>query len=119
MLSLSGRFSPPPVGGILYCMDVTGHSGRQSPARLRVVVFGRVQGVWFRASTKRMAEGLGLAGWVRNRSDGAVEAAVEGDPIAVQSAVEWCHDGPDLATVDEVEIHAEPAEGLLGFSIRG
>lgn len=84
----------------------------------RVVVRGRVQGVWFRASTQRMAQGLGLSGWVRNLPDGGVEALFEGAPLAVQSAVEWCHDGPEHARVDSVELFAEEPQGLTGFGVR-
>lgn len=87
--------------------------------RRRVIVDGRVQGVFFRESTRRMATAAGLAGWVRNLADGRVEAAFEGDPLAVASAVEWMRSGPDRAVVTSFEEHpAEEPEGLLGFDVR-
>lgn len=86
--------------------------------RKRVVVEGRVQGVFFRDSTRRTAEGLGLAGWVRNLPDGRVEAVFEGEPDAVGRAVAWSERGPEHATVISIEVHAETPEGLSGFSVR-
>lgn len=85
--------------------------------RVRVVVSGRVQGVFFRAETKRTAERLGLAGWVRNRSDGAVEAAFEGPRQAIEQAVAWCRIGPALAAVERVELAEEQPAGAKGFTI--
>jgi acylphosphatase len=72
-------------------------------ARSRVVVHGRVQGVWFRQSCADEARVLGLVGWVRNRPDGSVEAEVEGDAAAVGALVEWMATGPPLAVVERVE----------------
>jgi len=86
--------------------------------RRRVIVRGRVQGVFFRDSTSRRARSLGVAGWVTNRSDGAVEAVFEGSPDAVDSMVGFCRSGPRGADVDEVEVSEEAVEGLGGFSIR-
>jgi acylphosphatase len=86
--------------------------------RRRVIVFGRVQGVFFRASTHRKAEGLGLAGWVRNRSDGTVEAVFEGPPEAVEAALAFVRAGPPHAAVEHVAVHAEDVEGLSGFEVR-
>jgi acylphosphatase len=85
--------------------------------RRRVVVHGRVQGVWFRDSMRREAERLGVAGWVRNRADGTVEAAIEGDDDAVARMVAWCDHGPSGARVTRVEAHDEPIEGISGFRI--
>lgn len=76
---------------------------------LRLVIHGRVQGVFFRDSMRREAQRLGIAGWVRNRDDGTVEAAVQGDPADVDIIVRWAHRGPDHAHVEHVEI--EPHEG--------
>jgi len=87
--------------------------------RRRVVVHGFVQGVGFRVSLARAADSRGVAGWVRNRPDGAVEAVLEGEPAAVGSVVRWCGDGPRGAEVSEVETFAEEAEGLSGFTVRG
>jgi acylphosphatase len=71
--------------------------------RTRVVVSGRVQGVWFRESTRRRAEELGLEGWVRNLPDGRVEAELEGEEGAVLSALEFVKEGPEHARVDACE----------------
>ena len=86
--------------------------------RVRVEVEGRVQGVWFRQSTSQTADELGVAGWVRNRSDGSVEAAFEGDDTAVAQAVTWARSGPPHALVTELREFAETPEGIVGFEIR-
>jgi acylphosphatase len=87
-------------------------------SRRRVVVHGNVQGVFFRDSCRREARSRGVAGWVANRSDGAVEAVFEGDPGAVSAMVAWCSKGPRGADVESVEDSAEEPEGLSGFEIR-
>ncbi len=69
-----------------------------------VVVTGRVQGVWFRAWTRDQAQALGVSGWVRNRSDGSVEAVVAGPHEAVQTLIEALHKGPRAAKVKEVRV---------------
>ena len=84
--------------------------------RRRVVVRGVVQGVGYRFSAARAAGTRGVAGWVRNRHDGAVEAVLEGEAAAVESMIEWCRRGPPYADVREVEVHDEEPEGLAGFS---
>jgi acylphosphatase len=86
--------------------------------RRRVIVRGRVQGVWFRDSTRERARARGVAGWARNRSDGAVEAVFEGPADAVARLIDFCRTGPPHAHVHEVEVHEEPPEGLTGFAIR-
>jgi acylphosphatase len=86
--------------------------------RRRVTVHGYVQGVFFRETTRRRAESAGVAGWVRNRLDGAVEAVFEGEPAAVERLVEFCRDGPRGARVDWVDVAAEDSEGLRGFEVR-
>ena len=86
--------------------------------RRRVVVEGRVQGVWFRAATAEQARALGLAGWVRNRPDGRVEAVFEGAPAAVDAALAFCRRGPPAARVERVEVREEAPEGLAGFAVR-
>jgi acylphosphatase len=88
------------------------------PVRRRVVVHGTVQGVFFRDSTSRRADSAGVKGWVRNRSDGAVEAVFEGEPDAVEELVEWARRGPRGADVADVEETEEPPEGLEGFEVR-
>jgi acylphosphatase len=87
--------------------------------RRRVVVRGRVQGVFFRDSCQSEAIRAGLGGWVRNRNDGAVEAVFEGDEIAVGNLVTWCRAGPPSARVDAIEVTDEPPEGLTTFRITG
>lgn len=74
---------------------------------LRLVVHGRVQGVCFRDSMRREAQRLGVAGWVRNRSDGTVEAVVYGVSADVDAIVRWAHHGPELARVERVEMMPE------------
>ena len=86
--------------------------------RSRVVVHGYVQGVFFRDSTRRRASELGVAGWVCNRSDGAVEAVFEGAPDAVSAMVDWSQRGPRGADVERVDEREESPEGLTGFEVR-
>jgi acylphosphatase len=85
--------------------------------RRHVIISGRVQGVWFRESTRREAERLAVAGWVRNRPDGDVEAVFEGPAEVVAKITEWCHHGPSGARVISVTPRDEPPEGLRGFRI--
>jgi acylphosphatase len=85
--------------------------------RRRIVASGRVQGVFFRDSTRRRADSLGVAGWVANRDDGAVEAVFEGDPEAVESMVRFARDGPGSAQVSDLEVTDEEPEGLTGFRV--
>lgn len=87
--------------------------------RRRVVVRGEVQGVFFRDSTRRAARSRGVAGWVRNRSDGAVEAVFEGSPDAVEAMIEWCRSGPSRAEVEDMDVNMEEEpDGLEGFEVR-
>jgi acylphosphatase len=86
--------------------------------RRRVVVTGRVQGVWFRESCRREAASLGVAGWVRNRADGAVEAAFEGPSDRVLAMVTWCRIGPPHADVDAIDVVDEEPQGTVGFQVR-
>jgi acylphosphatase len=80
-----------------------------------VIVRGIVQGVGFRFSVMQMAESRSVAGWVRNRLDGSVEAVFEGAPDAVESMVRWCQHGSRGSRVEHVEIQEEEPEGLHGF----
>lgn len=73
---------------------------------VRVLVSGRVQGVWFRAWTKEQAEALSLSGWVRNRQDGRVEAVFSGPEADVDAMLEGVRSGPRLARVDDIEAEA-------------
>jgi len=86
--------------------------------RRRVVVSGRVQGVWYRGTCRRVAVANGVAGWVRNLDDGRVEAAFEGPADAVERLVGWAREGPEHAAVTAVDVHDEPPEGLTGFEVR-
>jgi acylphosphatase len=88
------------------------------PVRRRVVVHGHVQGVFFRDSTRREASRRGIAGWVSNRADGAVEAVFEGSPSDVDELVRFASSGPRGADVADVEVSEEPPEGLSGFEVR-
>jgi acylphosphatase len=84
----------------------------------RVLVAGRVQGVFFRDSCARRARAEGVAGWVRNRPDGRVEAWFEGRPHAVENLLAWCRQGPSHARVTSVEVAAERPAGLREFRIQ-
>ncbi|MEA2053901.1 MAG: acylphosphatase [Candidatus Thermoplasmatota archaeon] len=83
-----------------------------------VLISGRVQGVWFRSSTKEKAEELFLNGWVRNLPDGGVEAVFEGEDEKVDEIIRWCYRGPPLARVKNVDVTYEEPKGEDGFSIR-
>jgi acylphosphatase len=86
--------------------------------RRRVVVQGRVQGVFFRETTRRRALAAGVAGWVRNTPDGTVEAVFEGEREAVDRLVAFAQSGPRGARVDWVDVVSEEPEGLAGFDVR-
>ena len=86
--------------------------------RSRVVVHGHVQGVFFRDSCRREADARGVAGWITNRRDGAVEAVFEGDRDDVAALVEFCRRGPRGADVRSVDESSEEPEGLSGFDVR-
>lgn len=86
--------------------------------RRRAVVRGRVQGVFFRDTTRREALSAGVSGWVSNRADGTVEAVLEGPPDAVEGIIAFLHRGPRRAAVEGVEISEEEPEGLAGFEVR-
>ena len=86
--------------------------------RCRVLVSGRVQGVWFRDSCQRQARAAGVDGWVRNLPDGRVEAYFAGEAAAVEDLVRWCHDGPPQAQVTAVEVdEAVDDDPAAGFEI--
>jgi acylphosphatase len=85
---------------------------------MRVIIDGRVQGVFFRDATRRTATALGVAGWVRNLADGRVEAVFEADALAVESAIAWAKRGPEHALVTSLDIAEETPEGLVGFEVR-
>ncbi len=87
--------------------------------RIHALVSGRVQGVYYRASTQEAARGLGLRGWVRNLPDGRVELEAEGPDDAVQRLIDWLRVGPPSARVDDVTIHErEPGLAPATFEVR-
>ncbi len=79
--------------------------------RKHVYISGLVQGVFFRANTKRMADILGIKGWVKNLPDGRVEAVFEGEREKVETMIRWCHKGPPSAVVEKVEVIDEEYKG--------
>jgi len=86
--------------------------------RARVIVSGRVQGVWFRGTACERARELGVSGWVRNRPDGNVEAVIEGPRRQVRQMVAWCYRGPRMAQVQHVDLAwEEPTGEFAGFSV--
>jgi acylphosphatase len=86
---------------------------------VHILISGRVQGVWFRATTKQVADQIGVKGWVRNTSNGCVEAVFEGEEKRVDEIVEWCHSGPPMAIVEKVKVEKQaPTNSFEGFSIR-
>lgn len=87
--------------------------------RAHVIITGRVQGVFFRAETQKAALRIGVKGWVRNRSDGTVEAVFEGSESMVNQALDWCrHEGSPMSQVTEVAVAYEPrTEEFDSFSI--
>jgi acylphosphatase len=85
--------------------------------RLHVIVYGFVQGVFFRDTVRRRAESANVAGWVRNNRDGTVEAVFEGGKDAVERLVAFCRDGPRGARVDRVDVTVEEPEGVTGFYV--
>ncbi len=81
-------------------------------------MYGLVQGVFYRDTCRRLAQQHGVAGWVRNRPDGTVEAVFEGTPGAVERMVTWARQGPRHAIVERIETIAESPESIAGFAIR-
>lgn len=85
----------------------------------KVRISGRVQGVWFRQSTREQAAGLGVTGWCRNCPDGGVEAVFQGEQEVVQRIIDWCHEGPKMARVDQVNVAwLNASDGFDDFEIR-
>jgi acylphosphatase len=79
--------------------------------RVHLLITGRVQGVWFRANTKKKAQALDLKGWVKNLPNGSVEAVFEGEKEKVDQIIQWCKKGPSFARVDDVQIQWETPVG--------
>ena len=92
---------------------------KRGTLRAQVIVHGLVQGVFFRASTREEALRIGVGGWVRNLSDGTVQALFEGEKKKVEEIIGWCHRGPSGAQVSKVDIVWEPYKGeYRHFDIR-
>jgi len=85
--------------------------GRGVTRRAHIWVSGKVQGVWYRATTVEVARKLRLTGWVKNLSDGGVEIVAEGSKELLDKLIVWCHEGPPLAIVDEVKVVWESHTG--------
>jgi len=85
--------------------------GSSEPVRAHIIVKGDVQGVFFRANARNAAQSLAITGWVRNRPDGSVEIVAEGQADKVNHFLHWCHKGPELARVDDVEVNWEESVG--------
>jgi acylphosphatase len=95
------------------------NTGNAPRVRARVVIRGRVQGVFFRASAEAEANRLGLCGWVRNCPDGSVELVAEGSRAGVEKLLAWCAHGPPRAVVEDVDTHKEGYRGEFNrFSVR-
>jgi acylphosphatase len=86
--------------------------------RRRLVIRGRVQGVFFRDTLRRLADRHGVAGWARNTPEGTVEAVLEGDEREVEAVIHFAHEGPEGASVTDVDVQDEEPEDLRGFEIR-
>ncbi|TYL39325.1 acylphosphatase [Natronococcus pandeyae] len=86
--------------------------------RAHVFVSGKVQGVYYRATTRDTAREAGVDGWVKNLEDGRVEAVFEGPEDAVESMVEFCHEGSPAADVEDVAVEYEEPQGEDGFEIQ-
>jgi acylphosphatase len=89
-----------------------------SRTRAHVFVSGRVQGVYYRATTRETAQERGVDGWVKNLDDGRVEAVFEGPERDVEAMVEFCHEGSNRANVTDVDVTYEDPDGLEGFEVR-
>jgi acylphosphatase len=98
---------PPTAGG----------TGVPSRVRVRAVVSGRVQGVWYRESCRQEAERLGVAGWIRNNPDGSVELEAEGARAAVEELLAWARLGPPRAVVSTVRVDDLALQGESGFHV--
>ena len=86
--------------------------------QVRLLISGRVQGVWFRASTREVATNLGLRGWVRNLPDGRVEVTAEGPDSQVEELIGWCHEGPPGSRVGHVDVFEEEPTEAPAFEVR-
>ena len=90
---------------------------RPQRIRCRVIVRGRVQGVYFRAECASTARAQGVSGWIGNQPDGTVYAEFEGEPDAVEAMVDWCHTGSPRSAVTQVDVSPLGTTGETGFSV--
>jgi acylphosphatase len=118
--SVSFIFSPQSANGrFFYALTQFANPVAGTCEALRMVVFGDVQGVFFRAGTASEARRLGITGWVRNLPGGSVEVMAEGERPALEGLLRWCSHGPPGALVSEVKCEWLPAGGkFAGFSVR-
>lgn len=92
---------------------------KEETRRIRLIIRGRVQGVWYRGSAQEVARELGLTGWVRNLGDGSVELVAEGESPALEALKAWCREGPPLARVHDVlEEQMTPCGEPASFEVR-
>ena len=94
-------------------------SGDERLVRYHFRAEGRVQGVWFRQSTREQAEVLGVCGWVRNLPDGSVEGILEGLPGPTSRLLAWLRQGPEHALVARLSVEEEPPQGVQRFQVVG
>ena len=85
---------------------------------IRIIVHGRVQGVWFRAGTQERADELGLFGWVKNQSEGTVEIHVEGEKLQLENFILWCRKGTPTANVTSLDLNLTSLQNFTSFEIR-
>ena len=84
---------------------------------VHLMIKGKVQGVFFRATAREKANDLGLTGWIRNTPEGWVELMATGDDVLLQSFIDWCHQGPPKAVVTQVQVKEVPETAFEGFRI--
>ena len=106
-----GYRSARPISSLILRISYDNFQTDMEKVRARVIIEGRVQGVFFRHHTREMALRLGVKGWVRNRRDGSVEAVFEGDKEKVDQIIQWCHQGPSEARVAKVHHFWEEYRG--------
>ena len=98
-------------------MLLTLHLSQKMIKHLNIVVKGKVQGVFYRASTKAVADQLGVKGYIRNESNGDVTIAAEGDNLSLEMFLDWCKEGPEHAVVTSVESHEGELKNYRNFDV--
>jgi acylphosphatase len=91
---------------------------KKKMSQIKLRIYGKVQGVFFRNSTRKKARELGLSGWVRNESDGSVTAVAQGKNEAVKQLTKWCHEGPPEAEVSQVKVESQEEGDLDDFTVK-